>query len=60
MRIDRKKIERHNERGLAKHTQRFSYLQSELGNLDGIIAKLAAFQVGRWRSVLTWLPVPTT
>ena len=45
MRIDSKKIEQHNERGLAKHTQRFSYLQSELGNLDGIIAKLAAFQV---------------
>lgn len=45
MRIDRQKIEQHNERGLAKHNQRFSFLQSELGNLDSIIAKLAAFQV---------------
>jgi L-rhamnose isomerase/sugar isomerase len=30
---------------MAKHASRFSFLQSELDNLDGVIAKLAAFQV---------------
>jgi L-rhamnose isomerase / sugar isomerase len=45
MRIDRKQIERHNDSLLTKHQQRFSFISSEVGNIDPIIQKLINFQV---------------
>src|SRR6478735_6665171 len=45
MRIDKKLIEKHNEKNLAKHKQRFSFINSEVDNVEAIIKKLIEFQV---------------
>ena len=45
MRIDAKKIESHNDKRLAKHKERFSFISSEVGNVEAIIKKLIEFQV---------------
>ena len=45
MRIDKKLIERHNDKNLAKHKQRFSFISSEVDNVEAIIKKLIEFQV---------------
>ncbi len=45
MRIDKKQVEEHNEKLLARHQQRFSFISAEMGNLDTVIQKLREFQV---------------
>ena len=45
MRIDEKKIAGHNDKNLAKHKQHFSFIRSEVENVEGIIKKLIEFQV---------------
>src|SRR6187399_243384 len=45
MRIDKKLIESHNDKNLAKHKQRFSFINSEVDNVEAIIKKLIEFQV---------------
>src|SRR6187551_3856184 len=45
MRIDKKKIETHNEKNLSKHQQRFSFIKGEVDNVEAIIKKLVDFQV---------------
>src|SRR5215510_7098570 len=45
MRIDKKQITAHNEKNLAKHKQRFSFISSEVENVEAIIKKLIEFQV---------------
>src|SRR6187549_1238336 len=45
MRIDKKKIETHNEKNLSKHQQRFSFIKGEVDNVEAIIKKLIEFQV---------------
>jgi len=45
MRIDKKQIATHNEKNLAKHKQRFSFINSEVDNVEAIIKKLIEFQV---------------
>jgi len=45
MRIDKKQIADHNEKNLAKHKQRFSFISSEVENVEAIIKKLIEFQV---------------
>ena len=45
MRIDKKLIEKHNDKNLAKHKQRFSFISSEVDNVEAIIKKLIEFQV---------------
>lgn len=45
MRIDKKQLEAHNEKLFAQHQRRFSFLQSEIGNIDAVIQKLIDFQI---------------
>ena len=45
MRIDKKQIAGHNDKHLQKHQQRFSYIQHEVDNVEGVIKKLIEFQV---------------
>src|SRR6478752_10226659 len=45
MRIDKKQIADHNDKHIAKHQQRFSYIKSEVDNVEAIIKKLIEFQV---------------
>jgi len=45
MRIDKKLIEKHNETNHAKHKQRFSFINSEVDNVEAIIKKLIEFQI---------------
>src|SRR6188508_3483071 len=45
MRIDKKLIESHNDKNLVKHKQRFSFINSEVDNVEAIIKKLIEFQV---------------
>ena len=45
MRIEQKKIADHNDKNLAKHKQRFSFINSEVENVEAIIKKLIEFQV---------------
>src|SRR5215510_1673528 len=45
MRINKKQIADHNEKNLAKHKQRFSFISSEVENVEAIIKKLIEFQV---------------
>ena len=45
MRIDKSIVEKHNEKNLAKHKQRFSFATSEVENVEAIIKKLIDFQV---------------
>jgi L-rhamnose isomerase/sugar isomerase len=45
MRIDKNRIAVHNDKLLTKHQQRFSYISSEVENVEAIISKLVDFQV---------------
>ena len=45
MRIDKSLIEKHNEKNLTKHKQRFAFINSEIDNVESIIQKLIEFQV---------------
>ena len=45
MRIDKKQIADHNEKNLARHKQRFSFISSDVPNVEGMIKKLIDFQV---------------
>jgi L-rhamnose isomerase/sugar isomerase len=45
MRIDKKLVEKHNDKNLAKHKQRFAFINSEVENVESIIKKLIDFQV---------------
>jgi L-rhamnose isomerase/sugar isomerase len=45
MRIDKKQITSHNDKLLAKHKQRFAFINSEIDNIESIIKKLIDFQV---------------
>ena len=45
MRIDKNLVEKHNDKNLAKHKQRFSFANSEVENAEAIIKKLIDFQV---------------
>jgi L-rhamnose isomerase / sugar isomerase len=45
MRIDGKLIEHHNDSLLTKHQQQFSFISSEIGNIDSIVQKLINFHV---------------
>jgi len=43
--LDKKQIDAHNEKGLARHKKSFDYLAGELADTEGIIKKLTDFQV---------------
>ncbi|MGB3007589.1 MAG: sugar isomerase [Chitinophagaceae bacterium] len=45
MRVDKSQVAGHNEKLLAKHSQRFSFIKSEVENAESIIQKLIDFQV---------------
>jgi len=45
MRIDKNRIAVHNDKLLTKHQQRFSYISSEVNDVEAIIKKLVDFQV---------------
>src|SRR5436190_4801195 len=45
MRIDKKFVEKHNDKNLSKHKQRFAFINSEVENVEAIIKKLIDFQV---------------
>src|SRR6476620_5938436 len=45
MRIDKKQIADHNDKHISKHQQRFSFINSEVDNVEAIIKKLIEFQV---------------
>lgn len=45
MRVDKSRIEQHNEKLLARQQQRFSHISAEIENTEAVIKKLIAFQV---------------
>lgn len=45
MQLEKYRIEEHNQSLLAKHQRAFAYISGEVGGLDNILEKLAAFQV---------------
>ena len=53
MRIDKQRITAHNDANLAKHQQRFSFIKSEVDNVESVIKKLIDFQVAIPSHLLT-------
>jgi L-rhamnose isomerase/sugar isomerase len=45
MRVDKSRIDQHNEKLLSRQQQRFSHISTEIDNAEAVIKKLIAFQV---------------